>query len=176
MSKLAVSIQGVDVFLGTAVVATLERELDDWTVRENGGVAIGFIYIAANAKYHTNGVRYDSLLDAVAAVIRKPGKAGRSKYGNQKTEVDGIVFDSKKEAKRYGELKRLEAAGEIHDLRRQVPIACVVNGVKVCTYRADFVYLERAGMALFNKEVVEDLLIEAKEKAKACHGIEIKEV
>ena len=44
----------------------------------------------------------------------------RNKYGNKKTVVDGITFDSRKEAKRYQELKLLEKAGEIKDLRRQV--------------------------------------------------------
>ena len=42
--------------------------------------------------------------------MKKPRK---SKYGNIKTRVDGILFDSKKEAKRYLELKLLEKAGRI---------------------------------------------------------------
>lgn len=45
----------------------------------------------------------------------------RSKYGARKTVVDGITFDSKKEANRYRELKLLEEAGEIRFLRLQVP-------------------------------------------------------
>lgn len=44
----------------------------------------------------------------------------KSKYHAQKTVVDGITFDSKKEARRYGELKLLERAGELSDLRLQV--------------------------------------------------------
>jgi hypothetical protein len=40
-----------------------------------------------------------------------------SKMHNIKTEVDGHRFDSKKEAKRYGELKLLEKAGKIRDLK-----------------------------------------------------------
>ena len=44
-----------------------------------------------------------------------------SKYHSKKTVVDGITFDSKKEARRWQELKLLEQAGEISDLRRQVP-------------------------------------------------------
>jgi len=35
-----------------------------------------------------------------------------SKYHSRKTEIDGIVFDSKKEANRYCELKLMERAGE----------------------------------------------------------------
>lgn len=45
-----------------------------------------------------------------------------NKFGAKRFEVDGIQFDSKKEAKRYQELKVLLRAGHIADLRRQVPI------------------------------------------------------
>lgn len=55
----------------------------------------------------------------------------RSKYGNRKTEIDGFVFDSKRETERYQQLKLLEAAGEIVDLRMQVKYHCAVNGKKV---------------------------------------------
>jgi hypothetical protein len=40
----------------------------------------------------------------------------RNKYGATAVHVDGLRFDSKREAARYGELKQLEAAGEITDL------------------------------------------------------------
>lgn len=43
-----------------------------------------------------------------------------SKYKNKKTEVDGIVFDSGKEASYYRFLKEQEEAGEISNLRMQV--------------------------------------------------------
>ena len=43
------------------------------------------------------------------------------KYRNRKTVVDGITFDSAKEAKRYQELKMLQKAGVIHGLKMQVP-------------------------------------------------------
>ena len=49
----------------------------------------------------------------------------RSKYGARKTVVDGITFDSKKEANRYRELKLLERAGEICNLRLQVPFELI---------------------------------------------------
>lgn len=42
------------------------------------------------------------------------------KYGNAKSEVDGELFDSRKEARRYIELQWLLKAGTIKDLRRQV--------------------------------------------------------
>lgn len=43
-----------------------------------------------------------------------------NKYANKKVQLDGIAFDSRKEAKRYAELKLLEKAGEITGLDRQV--------------------------------------------------------
>lgn len=43
-----------------------------------------------------------------------------AKYRNEKVQVNGIVFDSKKEARRYQELLFLERAGEIMDLQMQV--------------------------------------------------------
>ncbi|MBQ2175640.1 MAG: DUF1064 domain-containing protein, partial [Alphaproteobacteria bacterium] len=44
----------------------------------------------------------------------------KRKYNNKKIIVDGIKFDSKKEALRYKELKMLEKAGIISNLQRQV--------------------------------------------------------
>jgi hypothetical protein len=64
----------------------------------------------------------------------------RSKYGNIKTTVGGIVFASAREAKRYAELKLLERAGRIERLELQPKFPCIVNGVKVCDYIADFGY------------------------------------
>lgn len=79
------------------------------------------------------------------------------KYRARKTEVDGIVFDSKLEAHRYRELKLLEKAGEISDLQLQVKYELIpaqrLDGKVVeraLNYVADFVYLEN------NKWVVED--------------------
>lgn len=45
-----------------------------------------------------------------------------NKFGAIPCEVDGIRFDSTKEARRWGELRLMERAGEIRNLRRQVPI------------------------------------------------------
>lgn len=43
----------------------------------------------------------------------------KSKYSSAKTDIDGIRFDSKKEAEFYAELKLREKAGEITHLRLQ---------------------------------------------------------
>jgi hypothetical protein len=77
----------------------------------------------------SRGLRWDSL----------PATA-KSKYGNQKVMVDGYEFDSKREAQCYHELKLRQHAGEIRNLRLQVPHAIVVNGIHICDYIADFVY------------------------------------
>lgn len=79
-----------------------------------------------------------------------------SKYHAKKTTVDGIEFDSAKEAKRYTKLRAMEEDGEIQGLRLQVPFELVpsfeCDGVKYrgMRYVADFVYY-RDG-----KVVVED--------------------
>lgn len=77
--------------------------------------------------------------------------ARRPKYRNQKTEVGGILFDSKKEAARWVELLDLQRAGRISCLTRQVRFRLKVNGMLVCSYVADFVYIERG------RRVVEDV-------------------
>lgn len=102
-------------------------------------------------------------------------KVHRAKFGNVK--VDG--FDSKKEARRYEDLLTLERAGKIAGLARQVPFACVVNGIHVCDYVADFTYVDGA------RKVVEDVKSDATRKLPvyrlkrklvlACHGIQISE-
>lgn len=43
-----------------------------------------------------------------------------NKYGNRRTWVDGMQFDSQHEAQRYQELAFLQKAGKISDLMRQV--------------------------------------------------------
>lgn len=69
-----------------------------------------------------------------------PGKdiVRKSKYRNKKTEADGLIFDSQKEARRWGDLKIMERAGEIIDLKRQVQYALEINGQLICSYKADF--------------------------------------
>ena len=112
-------------------------------------------------------------------------KPSKSKYHAQKTTVDGIEFDSKLEAHRYCELKTLEKAGKISDLRLQVPYELIpkheIEGIKIraTKYIADFVYKdERTG-----EEIVEDTkgfkTSDYKRKKKQMlqrYGIEIHEV
>lgn len=83
-----------------------------------------------------------------------------SKYGNKKIEVDGIVFDSRKEANRYKDLKMLQDVGIIRNLHMQVKFILIPaqyssevktkNGKskcieRECTYVADFAYYDEFG-------------------------------
>lgn len=68
-----------------------------------------------------------------------------SKYHNIKTVVNGITFDSKREAFYYQYYKNLEKDGKIQGLLRQVPFDVVVNGKKICKYIADFTYTDKDG-------------------------------
>ena len=79
-----------------------------------------------------------SLAPAKARAAREP----RSKFGNRWTEVDGIRFQSKLEAKRWGELNLLERAGTIRNLRRQERFPLTVRGVRIGHYVADSFYFE----------------------------------
>lgn len=82
-----------------------------------------------------------------------------TKYNNKKVTVNGQVFDSKKEARRYKELLLLEKAGVIKNLSRQVKFVLIPsqrdeNGKVIereCSYKADFKYEEGI------KTVVEDV-------------------
>ena len=92
-----------------------------------------------------------------------------SKYKAKKASVDGIEFDSRKEANRYCELKLLQRAGKIQNLELQKAIELIpaqreadtigkrggiIKGKvieKAVFYRADFVYTENG------ETVVEDV-------------------
>lgn len=95
------------------------------------------------------------LLDEAAGVNRA------SKYGNQKTEADGHLFDSKAEAARYLELKHMMLAGLIANLELQPKYELSVKNIKIGTYTADFRYQDlEQGI-----QVVED--VKSVETAKA---------
>ena len=101
----------------------------------------------------------------------------KSKYGNKKVAIDGIKFDSKREAQRYGALQLMLKAGLISNLRMQVPYQIVINGKKCFKYLADFVYDDGG------KEIIEDVkgfrtpLYRLKKKiVEAWFGVVIVEV
>ena len=126
----------------------------------------------------------------------------RNKYGSKKVIVDGITFDSKKEAHRFQELKLLEKAGEITGLQRQVKYILIPvqreetdkiytkgknkgqkkEGIileRECTYIADFTYKDmRSGETIVEDTKgykTKDYVIKRK-LMLFIHGIKIKEV
>lgn len=124
----------------------------------------------------------------------------RSKYGNQKTVVNGIEFDSRKEAQRYQELRLLERAGRISNLRLQVKYVLIPTqraasfelyksgpqkGMRKpgkvleneCAYIADFVYTKGGETVVEDAKGVrtKEYIIKRKLMLER-YGIRIKEV
>ncbi|MXN51887.1 DUF1064 domain-containing protein [Shinella sp. AETb1-6] len=107
-------------------------------------------------------------------------KPKRSKYGAEKTLLDGILFDSKAEARFYADLKVRERAGEVTDIELQRGYDLAPNGVHVAFYVADFVFFDRT---VCRRRVVDvkgapatpAFRLKAK-LMKACFGIEVEVV
>lgn len=112
-----------------------------------------------------------------------------SKYHNSKIFIDGIKFDSKREAKRYSELKILETAGKISDLKLQQKFILIPaqyecrNGKKgkcverECAYKADFSYLENGEIVVEDVKGFRTDVYKIKRKLMLhVHGIRIKEI
>lgn len=118
-----------------------------------------------------------------------------SKYRNVKTTVDGIVFDSAKEARRWQELTALEKSGAIHRLKRQHAILLLVHAKdapgfplqRIGDYIADFVYCTCAKPAACDGSlgVVEDVKSPAtktplyrwkRKHVEVQYGITIREI
>jgi len=79
-----------------------------------------------------------------------------SKYHNVPTVVDGLAFDSKAEAARYGELKMLEQAGQIANLQAHPTFIIVDKDAHggFMRYEADFMYRDWSADGVL---VVEDV-------------------
>ena len=112
-------------------------------------------------------------------IYNPKGRRSRPKYGNKKTVVDGIKFDSKWESQRYLYLKSLEKAGRIINLKLQPRFDLVVNGEKICAYIADFEYDKENAHGAW-EHIIEDAKgVETpefklkKKLMKAVHGVEI---
>ena len=108
-----------------------------------------------------------------------PKEKRKSKYGAKKTVVNGIVFDSKKEAERYKSLSFLLKVGAIGFLELQVPFELNPGGLFSLKYVADFVYVD----SKTGEKIVEDvkgmLTAVYKKKKKLMlkiHKIKIHEV
>lgn len=100
----------------------------------------------------------------------------RNKYRAIKTIIDDITFDSKKEARRYVELKLLVKAGVISDLKLQPRFDLIINGCKCGFYKADFDYIENGKRVTEDVKGMKTPVYNLKKKLiKAIYGIEIFE-
>jgi hypothetical protein len=104
----------------------------------------------------------------------------RSKYGNKKTVVDDIQFDSEREANYYKNVLKVRLkAGEIGLLERQIDFELNPGGTYSYKYRADFIWVE---VATGEKIVCDVKGMRTREYIKKCrlmlkvHNIKIKEV
>lgn len=111
----------------------------------------------------------------------------RQKYGNIRVKDDGYTFDSKREHKRYCELRMLARAGKIKHLQVHTRFPIKVNEQLICTYEADFSYYETQDGTIKTpyQFVVEDVkspatrtpLYELKKKLmKAVHNVTVEEI
>ncbi|MDA3542504.1 DUF1064 domain-containing protein [Acinetobacter sp. AOR18_HL] len=116
-------------------------------------------------------------------------KKGRNKFNASKVNLDGITFDSRKEYKRYIELKAMQQRGEVfgleHHTKFELAPSVKIEGEKrtkpALRYFADFTYY------LINGEyIVEDVKSVATRKLpsyrnkkhlmKTVHNIDVREV
>lgn len=111
-----------------------------------------------------------------------------SKFGNRKVEIDGHVFDSRKEAKRFAELRLMERAGEISNLQIQVPFVLIPNQrdesgrviERAVTYKADFVYNRGGRLVVEDTKGYRDggaynLFVIKRKLMLRVHGIRVEE-
>lgn len=108
--------------------------------------------------------------------------SGRNKYHAKKTTVDGIAFDSRREADRYLILKSMEEDGAIEDLRRQVRYELVpafdVDGkhYRPVYYVADFTYRENGHAVIEDVKGMKTDVYRLKAKLVAYrYGMNIRE-
>lgn len=120
-----------------------------------------------------------------------------NKYRNHKVYSDGMMFDSRREARRYHELLMLQKAGKIKDLQRQVPFLLIPDqreadtigkrgGIhkgrvieRKITYIADFCYYDSESEEMVVEDAKGFRTAEYRLKKKMMlyfHGIRIKEI
>lgn len=125
------------------------------------------------------GLRWSNA-DLKAHRAKEVARIPQSKFRNVKKAVNGIEFDSTKEANRYKDLLVRMQAKDIRGLETQRAFAIEVNGEHICDYIADFVY------TMDGKQVVEDVKSKITRKQpvyrlkiklmKAVLGITVQEV
>jgi hypothetical protein len=115
------------------------------------------------------------------ASLDAPPKKGRfATSDKERRTVDGVVFDSLVEAKRWSNLKLLERAGLISQLTNQPSWAVQINGQHFCTYTADSSYFCHDRKRLVIEEVKtsgteKDTAYRLRKKAAELqHGIRVE--
>jgi len=100
-----------------------------------------------------------------------------NKYGAKRTAIDGIYFDSKAEAKRYTELRLMQAAGLITKLETHPCYEIEYHFKKICVVELDFKYFDHKR----GEYVIEDvkgqdnpLSILKRKLVEAFHGIKVE--
>jgi hypothetical protein len=120
---------------------------------------------------------------SVALAVAQHDSDKKSKYLNEREEIDGIKFASKAEGRRYRALRLLERAKVIADLRLQVRFDLVpgvlfagaARPTQPLRYIADFTYLEAGQLVVEDvKGVQTDAFRIKRHLMKALHGIDIK--
>lgn len=103
-----------------------------------------------------------------------------TKYRNSPVTIDGEHYDSKREMLYHMDLKNLQRAGQISNLKRQPKFRCEIGGVKICDYIADFEYVEKGRRRVVDvKSTVTAKLPVFRLKQKlmrAIHGIDVEVV
>ena len=136
-----------------------------------------------------NSMSLDQYRREILNQTKKSKSVKRNKFNAQKIEFDGMTFDSKKEHRRYIELKAMQQRGEIfgleHHTKFELAPKTKIEGEKrakpALRYFADFTYY-----IIIGDFIVEDVKSAATRKLpgyrtkkhlmKTVHGIDIKEV
>lgn len=108
----------------------------------------------------------------LAALYGSTAKQARGKYNATKTQVDGITFDSKKEATYYIGLKQQQQAGDVRYFHRQVRFDLPGN----TAYRVDFQIFYADGTVRYVdvKGYLTKEFIRAKKQVEALYPVTIE--
>lgn len=119
----------------------------------------------------------------IADQSKPQGEKNAAGKNSKRTFAHGFWFDSKKEAKRWGELLLLEKAGQISDLKRQVRIQLIGRDGPILTptgrvmvYKADFTYNEGGQLVVEDaKGYAADIYL-IKKAILAAQGVNVREI
>jgi len=116
-----------------------------------------------------------------SASLDAPARKGRFATGDkERRTVDGEVFDSVVEARRFSNLKLLQRAGHISQLTNQPSWDVEINGQHFCKYTADSSYFCHDRKRLVIEEVKtsgteKDTAYRLRKKAaELAHGIRVE--